>query len=139
MIISAVPKEAVGVVWAGVSRVMQKSVETSRGKYHIDDLYHGIQTGLYVLWVIMEEEKVIAAITTRVINYPGKKAMAMDWLGGSRMKEWLPMAQKTMESFAKDNKCTHLEAYGRKAWGRWLGKYGWNPEYIAYRMELKDG
>ena len=59
MIISAVPKEAVGVVWDGVSRVMHKSVETSRGKYHIDDLYHGIQTGLYVLWVIMEEEKVI--------------------------------------------------------------------------------
>ena len=139
MIISAVPKEAVGVVWAGVSRVMQKSVETSRGKYHIDDLYHGIQTGLYVLWVIMEEEKVIAAITTRIISYPGKKAMAMDWIGGSTMGEWLPMAQKTMESFAEDNKCTHLEGYGRKAWGRWLGRYGWDPEYIAYRMELKDG
>ena len=139
MIISAVPKEAVGVVWAGVSRVMQKSVETSRGKYHIDDLYHGIQTGLYVLWVIMEEEKVIAAITTRIISYPGKKAMAMDWIGGSRMGEWLPMAQKTMERFAKDNKCTHLEGYGRKAGGRWLGRYGWDPEYIAYRMELKDG
>ena len=139
MMISAVPKEAVNVVWADVNRVMQDSVETSNGKFHIDDLYHGIQTGLYSLWVIMEEEKVIAAITTRIIEYPGRKALAMDWLGGSKMKEWLPMAQETMESFAKDNKCTHLECYGRKAWGRWLGKYGWNPEYIAYRMELDNG
>mgnify|MGYP003132250944 FL=1 len=139
MMISAVPKEALGSVWADVARVMDKSVETSNGKYHIDDLYHGIQNNLYVLWVIMEEEKVIAAITTRIIDYPGKRAMAMDWLGGSRMKEWLPIAQRTMESFAKDNNCTHLEAYGRKAWTRWLGKYGWNPEYIAYRMEMQNG
>ena len=85
MMISAVPKEAVNVVWADVNRVMQDSVETSNGKFHIDDLYHGIQTGLYSLWVIMEEEKVIAAITTRVIEYPGRKALAMDWLGGSKM------------------------------------------------------
>jgi hypothetical protein len=41
-----------------------------------------------------------------------------------------------MEAYARDNGCTHLEGYGRKAWGRWLQKYGWEPEYIAYRMEL---
>tara|TARA_R100000697_G_C5449817_1_gene197253 strand:- start:1230 stop:1649 length:420 start_codon:yes stop_codon:yes gene_type:complete len=139
MMISAVPKEALGAVWADVARVMDKSVETSNGKYHIDDLYHGIQNNLYVLWVIMEEEKVIAAITTRIIEYPGKRAMAMDWIGGSKMGKWLPIAQETLERFAKDNNCTHLEGYGRKAWGRWLGKYGWNPEYIAYRMEIKNG
>ena len=139
MMISAVPKEAVGAVWADVAKVMNKSVNTSNGKYHIDDLFHGIQSDLYVLWVIMEEEEVIAAITTRIIEYPGKRAMAMDWIGGSKMGKWLPIAQETLEKFAKDNNCTHLEGYGRKAWGRWLGKYGWNPEYIAYRMEISNG
>ena len=139
MMMSAVPKEAVSAVWADVARVMNKSVDTSNGKYHIDDLFHGIQSDLYVLWVIMEEEKVIAAITTRIIEYPGKRAMAMDWIGGSKMGKWLPIAQETLEKFAKDNNCTHLEGYGRKAWGRWLGKYGWNPEYIAYRMEISNG
>ena len=139
MMMSAVPKEAVGAVWADVARVMNKSVDTSNGKYHIDDLFHGIQSDLYVLWVIMEEEEVIAAITTRIIEYPGKRAMAMDWIGGSKMGKWLPVAQETLERFARDNNCTHLEGYGRKAWGRWLGKYGWNPEYIAYRMEIENG
>ena len=139
MMMSAVPKEAVSAVWADVARVMNKSVDTSNGKYHIDDLFHGIQNNLYVLWVIMEEEEVIAAITTRIIEYPGKRAMAMDWIGGSKMGKWLPVAQETLERFARDNNCTHLEGYGRKAWGRWLGKYGWNPEYIAYRKELENG
>jgi hypothetical protein len=62
----------------------------------------------------------------------------MDFIGGTRMKEWLPMAQRTIEKFARDNNCLHLEGYGRRAWKRWLNKYGWKPDYIAYRMEL-DG
>ena len=87
----------------------------------------------------MENKKVIAAITTRIIEYPGKRGMAMDWIGGTRMLEWLPMAQRTLQKFAKENNCTHLEGYGRKAWSKVLKKYNWQPEYIAYRMELNNG
>jgi len=139
MIITAVPREALDVVWADVSRLMNRSVETSKGKFHIDDLYHGIKNELYALWLILDEDKTVAAITTRIIIYPGKKAMAMDWIGGTRMKDWLPMAVETLSEYAVKNNCTHLEGYGRKAWGRWLEKYGWEPEYIAYRMELGNG
>ena len=44
----------------------------------------------------------IAAITTRIIEYPSKKAMAMDWIGGKRMMEWLPIAMDRLTEFAKD-------------------------------------
>ena len=113
-----------------------KSVDTSNGKYSIDDLYHSINNGQYVLWIVMDKDEPVAAITTSIISYPGRKAMAMDWIGGSRMREWLPMAMETLSEYSRKNGCTHLEGYGRKAWGRWLSKYGWKPEYIAYRMEL---
>jgi hypothetical protein len=136
MMISAVPREALGIVWGDVAALMNKSVETSKGKYHIDDLYHGINRDEYVLWVVMDGEEAVAAITTRIIPYPGRKAMAMDWIGGTRMREWLPMAVETLSEYSRKNGCSHLEGYGRKAWGRWLSKYGWKPEYIAYRMEL---
>lgn len=139
MMISAVPREALGIVWGDVAKVMYKSVETSKGKFHMDDLYHGIKNDEYVLWVIMDEETLVAAITTRIVSYPGRRAMAMDWIGGSRMKEWLPLAVNTLSKYSKENDCDHLEGYGRQAWGRWLAKYGWKPEYIAYRMELNDG
>lgn len=89
--------------------------------------------------MVMDGEEAVAAVTTRIISYPGRKAMAMDWVGGSRMGEWLPMALETLEEYSKKNGCDHLEGYGRKAWGRWLEKYGWEPEYIAYRMELNHG
>lgn len=136
MMISAVPREVLGIVWGDVGKLLYKSVDTSNGKYSIDDLYHSINNGQYVLWIVMDKDEPIAAITTSIISYPGRKAMAMDWIGGSRMKEWLPMAMKTLSEYSRKNGCTHLEGYGRKAWGRWLSKYGWKPEYIAYRMEL---
>ena len=46
---------------------------------------------------------------------------------------------KWLSSFAKDCGCSHLEGYGRKAWIKVLKKYNWEPEYIAYRMEIDNG
>lgn len=143
--LTVVPKEIVYNVWPQVVKTMSKSVETSGGKFLMQDILRGIEHDIYVLWVVLDhqaapgQDQVIASLTTRIIGYPNKRALALDWIGGKRMKEWLPIAQDTMQRYAKDNGCTHLEGYGRKAWGRWLQKYGWEPDYIAYRMELSDG
>ena len=142
MICTAVPREAVDIVWGDVSGLLYKAIETSGGKYHIDDIYRNITEGYYNLWLIVDNkdgEKVIAALTTRIIWYPNRKAMAMDWIGGKRMMEWLPKAMEILKDYAKDCGCSHLEGYGRKAWSKVLKKYNWEPEYIAYRMEMDNG
>ena len=95
MICTAVPLEATDIVWGDVSSMLNKAIQTSGGKYHIDDIYNHIKEGYYNLWLIIDEkkdEKVIAAITTRLIEYPNRRALAMDWVGGERMSEWLPIA-----------------------------------------------
>ena len=142
MICTAVPREAIDIVWGDVRGMLNKAIQTSKGKYHIDVIYHDLTKGLYSLWLVIDDkgdDKVIAAITTRIIEYPSKKAMALDWVGGKRMNDWLPLVLEKINSFAKDCGCEHLEGYGRKAWSKVLKKYKWEPEYIAYRMELNDG
>ena len=142
MICTAVPREAIDIVWGDVSILLNKAILTSGGKYHIDDIYENLTKGYYNLWLIVDDkdgEKVIAALTTRIIWYPNRKAMAMDWIGGKRMMEWLPKAMDILTDFAKDCGCSHLEGYGRKAWSKVLKKYNWKPEYIAYRMEIDNG
>jgi hypothetical protein len=136
---TVVPPQVIDVVWPEVSKMMQKAIDTTSGVFDIDSIYGALQTGDYLLWLVTEDTKPIAAITTRISVYPRGKGLSMDWIGGERMAEWLPMAHETMVRYAKDNGCTHLEGYGRKAWGRWLQKYGWEPNYIAYKMELNDG
>ena len=137
MRVSLVPTEAVGHVWKDVDRVLKKAVATVDNKAEMIDILDGIYDGTYVLWVVIDEQDdVIAAFTTRLIVYPQRKALALDGVGGTRMKEWEDQLIDTMRRYANELDCSHLEGYGRKGWGRALKKYGFYPEYIAYRMEL---
>tara|TARA_Y100000004_G_scaffold146610_1_gene167537 strand:+ start:689 stop:1129 length:441 start_codon:yes stop_codon:yes gene_type:complete len=138
LIFSPIPKDYASAIWPNVARVLEKSVFTAKGKYEVDDVLDCILKDELVLWVVIDtaDDEVVAAITTRLIEYPQGNAMAMDWIGGTRMKEWLSMAQESISRYARDHKCKYLEGYGRKGWDRWLRKYGWKPDYIAYKMEL---
>ena len=131
------PSKAVRHVWKDVEKILKKSVATAKDKSDTIDVLAGILNDVYVLWVVMDEEdSIIAAFTTRLLVYPQRKALALDFVGGTRMKEWNDQLIDTMRKYANELECSHLEGYGRKAWGRSLQKYGFYPEYIAYRMEL---
>ena len=137
MKVSLVPSKAVRHVWKDVEKILKKSVATAKDKSDTIDVLAGILNDVYVLWVVMDEEdSIIAAFTTRLLVYPQRKALALDFVGGTRMKEWNDQLIDTMRKYANELGCSHLEGYGRKAWGRSLQKYGFYPEYIAYRMEL---
>ena len=100
MRISLVPQEAVKHVWKDVERVLEKSVATVKDKAEMIDILDGIFDGTYVLWVVMDEEdSIIAAFTTRLIVYPQRNALALDWVGGKRMKEWEDQLIDTMRNY----------------------------------------
>ncbi len=137
MRVSLVPQEAIGSVWKDVDGILKRAVDTVKDKSEVIDILTGIYEGMYVLWVVMnEDDKIIAAFTTRLIQYPRRRALALDWVGGTQMKEWEDQLIDTMKRYGNELGCSHLEGYGRKGWGRALKKYGFYPEYIAYRMEL---
>lgn len=139
MTFGTIPTAVLDIVWPDVERLLGKSLTTARGKFSMADVRKEIEAGHLVLWFVMDGAHPVAAVTTRIIAYPQRRAMALDWVGGTKMTEWLPLVLDTIKRYAVDNGCRHLEGYGRKAWGRVLQRYGWEPEYIAYRMELSDG
>jgi len=135
--VSLVPQEAIGSVWKDVDEILKRAVDTVKDKSEVIDILTGVYEGMYALWVVMnEDDKIIAAFTTRLIQYPRRRALALDWVGGTQMKEWEDQLIDTMKRYGNELGCSHLEGYGRKGWGRALKKYGFYPEYIAYRMEL---
>jgi hypothetical protein len=131
-----IPQHLVDLIWDETKEYLEEAIKTSRGKFTIDDVRQGIDSGIYVLWAVMDGEDVIAAITTRIIEYPNCRAMALDWIGGKRMKEWIGMSNEVMIDHARANNCTHMEGYGRPAWIRWNGKYGWKEDYTSFRLEV---
>ena len=137
MRISLVPERAIGHVWKDVEGILDKAVDTIKDKSKVIDILKGVFDGIYVLWVVLDDDdRIVAAFTTRLVAYPRRKALAVDWVGGTQMKEWEDQWVETMKRYANELDCSHIESYGRKGRGRALKKYGFYPEYIAYRMEL---
>lgn len=131
-----VPKEMVDLVWDEVKGKLEKSTMTAAGKCDINDLRAGIENGVYLLWVVMDGTEVLAGVTTRIIEYPKCRALALDWIGGNRMKDWLDLVNEHMVQHARHNGCSHLEGYGRPAWIRWTRKHGWKEDYVAFKLEV---
>lgn len=134
-----VSREHLATIWPFVEPMLAKAVATAPGKLTSDDVIAGAYQGTYVLWVILIGEEIVAAVTTRIIDYPKCRAMALDWIGGRRMREWLSPAMRVMKEHAIRNGCSHLEGYGREAWDRWGRREGWRQDYVAFKMDLTDG
>ena len=92
MIVTIVPRDALDTAWPDARALLEDAVKTQRHSYHITDVYEGIQTGMYELWFVLEEDKPIAAFTTRIVRMPNCKTLSMDWVGGDKMSKWLPDA-----------------------------------------------
>lgn len=137
--IAPIHPEFVDAVWAKVVELMGPSIATSRGKFTPEDVRAEIMGGELVLWMIWRGTAPAAFYTTRIVSYPGGRGLAMDWVGGSGVFSWLDALVEATETHARRNGCTHLEGFGRRAWGRLLERHGWEPEYIAYRKDLTDG
>lgn len=138
LICAPVPPEHLDEMWGHALPHVTRAEKTSNGRMSVDDLKQSAARGGHLLWVIFDtdENKVIAAFTTRVQQHPQIRAMVIEWMGGGRMSQWIGPALDHIKHHAKLNNCTRLEATGRNAWIRWAERVGWEPEFVQYKMEV---
>jgi hypothetical protein len=60
--ITPVPLHAVYAVWSKVVGYMEEAAASTNGKYTARDIYEGIENGVYVLWIIVENDDIIGAL-----------------------------------------------------------------------------
>ena len=123
-----------------VAPFLDKAVRLTPNKINIDDVFEGANRQIYTIWVVSKnDKKIVASIATRVIEYPRTKAFAIEFVGGSKMKEWINTVLDTMDEVAKHNGCTHVEGYGRQAWMKYLGNRGFKAAFTTFERDLTDG
>lgn len=138
MIVTIVPQEAIDFMWPQCEPHLSRAVERASEMFDVSDIYLGAKMGYYGLWVVMEGEQVIASYSTRMVSYPKRKALVIDFMGGDRLNEWLPQMVEVTGDFAKLNGCSNLEAYGRHGWKRPLAKLNWTADTVCYNLELNN-
>lgn len=139
MRVSAVPYEVVDVLWDEAKSLLEPALKFAKRRFTIESVKEHIDGQYIALWVAMDDEnKLKAAITTRVQEYPNGRALEMDWIGGEEMDKWFPQFQEKLEEYARSMKCDFMTGQGRKGWKKILQNAGWQEEHVSFRKDLTD-
>lgn len=136
MIIKDVPQDMLESLWPFIAPFLSKAVNLTPEMATLNDVYEQCANGENIAWVVVQDNKIIAAYTTRVVEYPQARALIVDYLGGERMKDWLGLAVTSIKNQAKRNNCKWFEAYGRRGWERLVKEYNVTQSHVVYKMEL---
>ena len=115
-----VPKEDLHIVWDQVEQHIKKALDDT---YTARDIFDGLVSNRFQLFISWENKKVESAVITEVADYPQKRILRYVLAGGVNMSNWLEPIQETIEEFATNNYCQAVEVAGRKGWLRKLKGY----------------
>jgi len=142
--VSLVPKEYIAGVWPEVKDYIAAAAAQTDGRYQADDVYELLMVNNYLLWVAFTAEKMHGAAVTCFLEYPGKKALHVMFLGGIGFKTWKTEIIQVLQDFARDSDCAVLETSGKfkweDSWGRIFKDDGFRPLWQTYEIPiLKQG
>lgn len=131
-----VTKKDVPVVWPYVLPYLQSAIDRSGGRISADTVFTSLFHGTHLLWIVNDDTKIVAALTTRVAKYPLKRMLVVECLGGDGMEEWVSMLDDTLKRFAKDSGLDGIELFGREGWTKALAPYGWKRSMVLCEVDL---
>lgn len=131
-----IPSEALGQFWPVAAPMLEPAVRRAGGRISMDTVYHGLISGSHLLWAMTTDDEVAAVMTTRVAQYPLKKMLVVECLGGKRLSEWVENASATIKRFAKDSGLDGVEMFGRGGWARALEPYGWKHAMVVCEINF---
>lgn len=101
-----------------------------------DVIAQEIREGQSLLWLVYLGDTLTAAITTAVITHPRRSVLKIEFLGGTRMNEWVGVAADFLAEMARKAGLPALEADGRKGFEKIASGLRFKPITTNYVMEL---
>jgi len=131
MKISLVPPERADDVWGTVEPFLKKATEMSGGRWTTTDVLEAIKGEHFHLWIAIENSDIVAAATTSFTEYPQKRMLTGQFLGGRRLKDWVGLLDEMLKKWGLANQCAGIELTGRNGWARALKALDWSPKFTV--------
>lgn len=110
--------------------ILSKSPDTWEDYYTLNDIVQGVLNLEYRLWIGFEGREPKLAALTSVVRYGARSVAYVDWVGGERVKEFLPHLT-FIEDWALEQDCSRVEIKGRPAWLKLLGPLGYEQSHVV--------
>lgn len=130
-----VPHNYVLKIWGEVEPIITKALKRNDGELLSDDVLKALLKKENILWVGVQDNKILMALVLEMIEYPRKKALnILTWgtKSGYDYELWIKEFYK-VEHFAKINGCSFIEARTRKGLAK---KLNWEFCYSVIRKHI---
>lgn len=126
-VVTTVPNREVTKAWHRAAPWLKPAVEQSGGRYDMRTLFQAVATNRSLLWLVFDETGgIAAAFTTHIARYPLKDILAVDFIGGRGVGEWLTEVTDTLDRFVTAHQLAGLETCARTGWKHLLAERGWS-------------
>ena len=132
-----VPPNYLNSLWPDVREQLARAIKRSHGRWNMEFLYASILNGNQQLWLAFDTENNIDGVgTTEILQYPEKRMIAVQFLGGDRFNDWVWDMLEKFKDFGRDNDCTGIEATARMGFWKWLEQDDFSRSYVVYERSL---
>lgn len=122
--------------WPDAEPLIRSAQRRIEGHVWMCDVYNDLVAGKSMLWLVMIENKIKAALITEVEEHPRKRVWRVAYVGGSNMSVWIHDAVCAMKKAARIAGCSAIEADGRLGWAKIAPRLGFKEVTRAYEMEI---
>lgn len=134
-IMPVLPEQVEEYIDAGME-LLRPAIKRQEMNVTEDVIAQEIREGQSLLWLVYLGDTLTAAITTAVITHPRRSVLKIEFLGGSRIKEWAEPATEFLAHMAREAGLPALEADARKGFDKMSGGSRFKPVTTNYVMEL---
>jgi hypothetical protein len=131
-----VPPDCVADEWHLAVPVLREAVARSGGRHTMKTLLKMLMSGEGQMWGIYDNDSLVAVATTRIVDYPAKRFLAVDFIAGDSVLEWVEKLDHVLENFARDAGATAMEGVGRKGWDGLMRSRGWSRSMVVMEREV---
>jgi hypothetical protein len=115
-------------------------MQEANGELTESSIRAGVACTLMTVWVVMRENELLGVLLTQVVEYPSSlRSLQITLMSGTRFRLWMGVALDELLLFAKQERCTRLEAIGRKGLSKLLAPCGFEPAYQTVIREVTVG
>lgn len=136
MYVSIVPKELVSDLWPLVEGYVRRATDYAFGRYAPEDVLDLIMRYDYPLWVAFKGDCIKGFVVTRIVEYPRKRCLFLEFCGGVDGFSWKASMLSMLRSWAKDNNCDSIEGAGRAGWQKVFAHDGYVPMLQHFELPI---
>ena len=122
-----IPPDAAPKVWPIAAQMLAPAIERSNGYTSASKELSQVVNLQKQLWMVLVDDggknkAVAAGITSLQPNEDGTTTANIEYFGGENMNQWFVL-KDVFEQWAKDNGCSDIRFWARKAWVKKLKDY----------------